>query len=91
MYLKRSDRPIFVRDHEGRTISRADLPPADTKRWVAGRKAIVAAAVRGGMLTEDEACEMYDLSEEELAGWMDSLARHGTNGLRVTTMQRYRS
>ncbi|WP_316016099.1 DUF1153 domain-containing protein [Roseobacter sp. HKCCA0434] len=90
MYLKRSDRPIFVKDHAGRTIARTDLPPPDTRRWVARRKAIVVAAVDGGMITEEEACDLYALSGEELAQWRDALTRHGLNALRVTSLQRYR-
>lgn len=90
MYLKRSDRPIFVKDHLGQSIARTDLPPPDTKRWVARRKAIVVAAVDGGMLTLEEACELYELSEEELEQWRSALGKHGLNALRVTSMQRYR-
>ncbi|RED11386.1 CtrA inhibitor SciP [Pontivivens insulae] len=91
MYLKRSDKPVFTRDHAGRTITRADLPPADTRRWVAGRKATVVAAVNGGLLTTAEACARYDLSEEELESWTKSLSKHGPMALRVTALQRYRS
>ncbi|SOH94422.1 Protein of unknown function [Monaibacterium marinum] len=90
MYLKRTDRPILVKDHSGRSIARNDLPPPETKRWVARRKAMVVAAVDGGMLTLQEACELYDLSEEELGQWRDALSKHGLNALRVTAMQRYR-
>ena len=90
MYLKRSDRPIFVKDHSGQTLSRGDLPDPDTKRWVARRKAAVVAAVDGGMLTLEEACDLYGLSEEELGQWRSALSRHGLNALRVTAMQRYR-
>ena len=90
MYLKRSDRPIFVKDHLGHSIARTDLPPADTKRWVARRKAVVVAAVDGGMMTQEEACDLYELSEEELGQWRDALGKHGLNALRVTSIQRYR-
>ncbi|WP_185803242.1 DUF1153 domain-containing protein [Pontivivens nitratireducens] len=90
MYLKRTDRPIFVKDHLGRSIARTDLPPPDVKRWVARRKAVVVAAVDGGMLTHEEAYEMYDLTEEELDQWREALGKHGLNALRVTSIQRYR-
>jgi hypothetical protein len=42
-----------------------ELPLPDTKRWVAGRKAIVVAAVRSGELTFQDACQRYELSPEE--------------------------
>jgi hypothetical protein len=42
-----------------------DLPPVDTKRWVARRKAAVVAAVRSGAIGLEEACRRYGLSGEE--------------------------
>jgi len=46
----------------GRHLTLADLPPADTKRWVVRRKAEVVAALRGGLLSLEEACSRYALS-----------------------------
>jgi hypothetical protein len=66
------------------------LPPPETQRWVMRRKAQVVAAVRSGVLTFDEACERYRLSEEEFKSWMDLLDHHGLRGLRATRMQEYR-
>ena len=66
------------------------LPPPDTQRWVMRRKAQVVAAVRGGLLTFEEACERYRLSEEEFKSWMSLLDTHGVRGLRATRMQEYR-
>lgn len=66
------------------------LPPPDTQRWVMRRKAQVVAAVRSGVLTFDEACERYRLSQEEFKAWMDLLDHHGVRGLRATRMQEYR-
>lgn len=66
------------------------LPPPETKRWVIRRKAQVVAAVRSGLLTFDEACERYRLSEEEFKSWMSLLDNHGVRGLRATRMQEYR-
>lgn len=66
------------------------LPPPDTQRWVMRRKAQVVAAVRAGVLTFEEACERYRLSEEEFKAWMDLLDHHGVRGLRATRMQEYR-
>jgi hypothetical protein len=67
-----------------------DLPPSDTERWVIRRKAEVVAAVRGGLLTLDEACERYRLTNEEFLGWQKSIERYGMAGLRTTRLQQYR-
>jgi predicted Rossmann-fold nucleotide-binding protein len=66
------------------------LPPPDTRRWVMRRKAQVVAAVRGGLLTFEEACQRYSLSEEEFKNWMSLLDTYGVRGLRATRMQEYR-
>ena len=50
---------------DGRPITLADLPTAGIKRWVTRRKAEVVAAVRGGLLTADDACERYSLTRED--------------------------
>ena len=68
-----------------------DLPPPNTKRWVVRRKAAVVAAVRRGRLTIEEACRVYQLSEEELLSWDRAFGLHGLAGLRVTRIQQYRS
>ena len=67
-----------------------DLPPPDTKRWVARRKAVVVAAVRSGALNIDDACRCYALSVEEFAAWERAIETHGVPGLRVTRLQIYR-
>jgi hypothetical protein len=66
------------------------LPPPDTQRWVMRRKAQVVAAVRGGILTFEEACQRYSLSEEEFKSWISLLDAHGVRGLRATRTQEYR-
>lgn len=68
----------------------ADLPPANTKRWVVRRKAAVLAAIRGGDLTIEEACRRYGLSEEELLSWQRAFDAYGLPGLRATRLQTYR-
>jgi len=68
-----------------------DLPPPNTKRWVVRRKAAVVAAVRRGRLTIEEACRVYQLSEEELLSWDRAFELHGLAGLRTTRIQQYRS
>lgn len=84
VYIKRVIGPT------GETITLDNLPPADTKRWVARRKAEVVAAVRGGVLTLEEACDRYTLSVEEFASWQRMVEAHGLQGLRTTRLQQYR-
>ncbi len=90
MYLKRVDGPRQVTLPDGSILTRADLPPPDTRRWVASRKAVVVKAVIYGLIAEGEALERYDLSDEEFALWRQAVERHGDKALRVTTLQKYR-
>ena len=90
MYLKKVDGPRQIVLPDGSILTRADLPPADTRRWVASRKAIVVKAVVHGLITESEATERYALSEEEFALWRRAVENHGERALRVTTIQKYR-
>ena len=90
MYLKKVDGPRHVTLPDGSILSRADLPPTDTRRWVASRKAIVVRAVMHGLITQTEAQERYALSEEEFGLWRQAVEQHGVKALRVTTIQKYR-
>lgn len=90
MYLKKVDGPRQVTLPDGTILSRADLPPPDTRRWVASRKAVVVRAVVFGLLTRAEACERYALSEEEFDLWLRAVQAHGLDGLKVTSLQKYR-
>jgi len=62
----------------------------DTKRWVIRRKAEVVAAVRGGLISLEEACERYTLTVDEFLSWQRSIDKHGLPGLRATRVQEYR-
>ena len=73
----------------GRRLTLADLPLPDTKRWVIRRKAEVVAAVRGGLLSLEEACSRYALNSEEILYWQTCLDRFGLAGLRTTRTQFY--
>ncbi len=90
MYIRRERGPVFVTLPDGSKLTRSDLPPPSTKRWVARRKAVVVAAVDAGLLAPSEACEMYRLSDEELEIWRSAVRNHGAAALRVTSIQRYR-
>src|SRR5919112_6895701 len=75
---------------DGSVLTLADLPPPDAQRWVASRKAIVVAAVRGGLLSMSDACARYRLTTEEFLGWQTQVDRDGLQGLRATRIQEYR-
>ncbi len=49
---------------DGSPLTIATFQPG-TKRWVIRRKAEVVAAVRGGLLSLEEACARYTLTVEE--------------------------
>lgn len=70
--------------------SLANLPPPDVKRWTIRRKAAVVTAVANGVLTREEACRRYQLSEEEFVSWQQAYEAHGLPGLRSTRLQQYR-
>ncbi len=74
----------------GFAITLEDLPPPDTRRWVVRRKAEVIAAVRGGVLSMEDACSRYRISVEEFLAWTRAIDRHGLAGLRTTRLQDYR-
>ncbi|MCB6177481.1 DUF1153 domain-containing protein [Rhodobacter sp. Har01] len=90
MYLKKVDGPRQVTLPDGTILSRADLPPPDTHRWVASRKAVVVKAVLYGLITQSEALDRYALSEEEFALWRQAIEQHGEKALKVTAIQKYR-
>jgi hypothetical protein len=75
----------------GETLTLDTLPPASTTRWVPRRKAEVVAAVRGCLLSLEEACERYSISLEEFTGWQRAVERSGMPGLRVTRIKHYRA
>ena len=90
MFIKKPKGPVFVTLKDGRTISRADLPPASTRRWVASRKAAVVLAVEAGLINVNEACEIYGLSEEEFLSWQQKVRNFGEQALKATAVQKYR-
>ena len=67
-----------------------ELPPPNVQRWTIRRKAAVVIAVTNGVLTREEACRRYQLSEEELLSWQQAFEVHGLPGLRSTRLQHYR-
>lgn len=83
-------RSKFVIGPDGSPLTIADLPPSSTRRWVIRRKAEVVCAVRGGLLSLEDACRRYTLTVEEFLSWQSSIEAHGLAGLRTTRIQQYR-
>ena len=77
-------RVKYVIGPDGSPLTIADLPAANTNRWVIRRKAEVVAAVRGGLISLEEACERYTLTVEEFLSWQMSIDRGGLSALRTT-------
>lgn len=75
--------PLIARVSDSRK-----LPPGGRPlRWTARRKAAVLLAVTTGQLSIEEACRRYELTEAELAAWLDAFKQFGTAGLRATKLQ----
>jgi Protein of unknown function (DUF1153) len=83
-------RRVRIAGPDGHRLTFGDLPPPTTKRWVVRRKAEVVAAVSGGMLSIEEACNLYGLTAEEFLSWQHAIYQYGYKGLRVTRIQQYR-
>jgi uncharacterized protein DUF1153 len=72
------------------TLLSEGLPPPNIRRWVVRSKAAVVVAVNSGKITLEQACELYQLSEEELLSWKHTFETYGLAGLRTTRLQQYR-
>lgn len=84
MYLKKVAGKRAVQLPDGTVMTRSDLPPAETKRWVASRKLTVVRGVLYGLIGQDEALDRYGLSEEEFQEWVTALSTRGADGLKAT-------
>lgn len=90
MFLKKVEGPRAVTLPDGTIMTRADLPPANTRRWVASRKAAVVRGVLYGLITQSDALRKYGLSEEEFRSWIAAVADHGEDALKATALKKYR-
>jgi hypothetical protein len=90
MFLKKVDGPRAVTLPDGNIMTRADLPPETTRRWVASRKAAVVRGVLYGLIPQTEAMRKYGLSEEEFRSWVAAVADHGEEALKATALKKYR-
>jgi hypothetical protein len=83
-------RVSYVIGPKGSRLTITDLPTAETKRWGARRKAELVVAVRGELISLEDACSRYKLTVEELLSWQESFDQHGLRGLRTMRIQTYR-
>ena len=83
-------RAKYVIGPDGSPLTIADLPAPGTKRWVIRRKAEVVAAVRGGLITLEDACARYALTVEEFVSWEYAISRFGLEGLRASSIHHQR-
>jgi hypothetical protein len=90
MYMRKEKGPASVTLPDGSIMTRSDLPERNTRRWVASRKAAVVKGVMSGLITEEDACRLYGLSEEEFTSWIEAIQSHGLKGLKTTKLQEYR-
>ncbi len=90
MYLHKVEGPRSVTLPDGTVLSRADLPPAETRRWVASRKATVVRGVVYGLISLSDAKKRYGISDEEFNGWVAAVADYGVDALKVTALKKYR-
>ena len=89
MFVRKSSRPRTVTLGDGSILTLADLPSGQ-ERWVARRKAVVVEAIIHGLIDRDEAVERYGLTEEELDGWIDTVATLGAGALKIKSIPKNR-
>lgn len=89
MFLKKVEGRRAVTLNDGSVFSQADLPPENTRRWVASRKAAVVRGVIYGLISQEDALQRYDLTEEEFLEWLKAIRTHGEDGLKTTALQKY--
>ena len=85
--MKKNEGPRVVRLPDGKLLTKADLPPVDTVRWVISRKAVVVYAVRFGLILQEQALAMYNISQDELESWGEAIDREGLKGLKATAVR----
>jgi hypothetical protein len=74
-------RPARVIGADGCPLTLEDLPPREGARWNTRLKGQVVAAVRGNLISFDDAVRRYSLSPDEFRDWERELlhrlaARH---------------
>jgi hypothetical protein len=80
----------YVRAADGSPLLLSDLPAVNTWRWVIRHKANVVAAVRGGLISWEDASKRYKLTAEEFLAWSEAVDRFGISALRARRVQEHR-
>lgn len=86
-----NSRPLRIIGPQAEVLTRETMPPANTTRWVASRKAQVVAAVDSGLMGLEEVMRRYNLSIEEFQSWRHAMDVAGLKGLRVAWAQEDRA
>lgn len=71
-------------------IVEAHLPVPSLRSWGARSKALVVAGIDAGIMTKEEACRRYAISEEELVSWQMRMIWRGIMGLHLRRVQEWR-
>jgi len=79
-----------IRDLRGNVVTPIDLPPPETVRWTPNKKFIVVRAVRGNLISLEDALKRYRMTENEFLIWEQGLKDDGVVGLQSTFFQRRR-
>ena len=64
-----------------------NLPDIDTKRWSSRKKRQVVNAINDNRITFKDAAHIYQISDEELQGWLDQFNSNGIDELKATLAQ----
>jgi Protein of unknown function (DUF1153) len=91
MFEYHNSRPARIIGPDSEVLTEQSLPPPNTTRWVASRKAQVVVAVQAGLLTFEQVQDRYGLSLEEFYGWQHAMDSAGVAGLRVAWSQEERT
>jgi hypothetical protein len=84
------ERPEVVPGLDAGPLRLTDLPEPGTRRWTGLRKVQVLGAVRGGLITRDEAWNRYGLTETELNNWDAQYQTSGVRGLYLPRTKKVR-
>ncbi len=82
-------RPARVIGADGKPLTLADLPARDA-RWNGRRKARVVAAVRGNLISYEQAVRRYGLSPGEYHAWESELLATLAARQRATERREFR-
>ena len=90
MHIRKVFGPRTVQLPDCGYLSRGDLPPPNTKRWVASRKSAVVKAACFSLISLEEAYGLYDFTQDDYSSWQKAVARHGKSAIRTTALKSYR-